>query len=124
MAETDYLNDALNAVWLKQVAFSPAYANVYVGFSAGDPGAAGDLSTEVSGPGYSRKPVSFGDAPFANTNELLWSAEGTWSSVLDYVFLADSSQGGNVLNSASITTVPTPSAGFKIRIQVGALTVT
>lgn len=122
MAETDYLTQKLQETWVAGASF-PVYANVYVGLLGADPTTSGSFASELSGAGYGRKYVGFESYPFSNTNEILWAAEGAWDA-FSYVFLADSSQGGNMLAYNSITEVSGVDIGYIVRIQVSNLTVT
>jgi hypothetical protein len=122
MPATDYGNQIMLEAAVNKTL--PPYANVYTGFTTGNPGTAGSFSTEVSGPGYQRIPMTFGGyvPPLTNTSEALWTPTGGWSAI-GYAFLADSSQGGNMLYYDDVDSV-TPGLGHILKIPIGNFTIT
>ncbi len=123
MPATDYAKKIMLEAAINKTVL-PLYANVYIGFSTADPGGGGSLSTEISGQGYQRIPMTFGDyvPPLTNTSQAVWVPQGTWASI-GYAFLTDSSQGGNMLFYDVVTPV-TPGIGYTLRIPIGNFTIT
>lgn len=123
MPATDYASKIMLEAAVNKTSL-PLYANVYVGWTTADPGSAGNLSTEISGPGYQRIVMTFGIyvPPLTNTSEAIWIPTGGWAAI-GYAFLADSSQGGNMLYYDDVSSV-TPGLGYILKIPVGNFTIT
>lgn len=122
MAETTYLRNALNARWLKGTPF-PVYANLYVGLTAANPTGSGSFASEIVSAGYGRRGLVLTAAPYSNSEEIVWIPESFWPNVTN-LFIADSSQGGNMLMFETVGPIVAPGPGKLIRIQAGNLTFT
>lgn len=101
----------------------PSFANSYVGLATGDPGVSGSLVSEVTAADYNRIPLTFGEYTTYMANDILtsWAPSSAWGLVT-YVFLIDSSQGGNMLFYDSVSGV-SPGPGDLVRIPIGNFTI-
>lgn len=122
---SDYLENALINVVLRNVAYAPPAA-VYVGLFVSDPTDAG-IGTEIAGAAYARQAVSF-NAPSngSTTNSLdvyFPIATADWGTVT-HAAIYDADTGGNLLFHAPSTYSKLISVGDQYVIKSGQLTVT
>lgn len=85
--------------------------------------------TELTGNGYTRVPVAFGDWTFngkeatLNVEKVFPTATGAWEPVGSFAIL-DSSSGGSILRYALLDNIRTVQSGDTARFQVGTLKLT
>ena len=99
---------------------------VYVALFTADPTDSGDLSNELSGNGYVRKPVVF-DVPnsgdTSNTQDIVFDqATGDWNGIT-HIGLMDAVAAGNMLFVGPLTSTVNVSTGDSLRIDAGNLVV-
>ena len=80
---------------------------------------------EITGSGYARVPVQWSDfvTDMSNTNTIVFAVSASWPPV-EYVFIANASQGGRVLLYADAGVAKTVVAGDTISISIGDLILT
>ena len=120
MTQTDYyVKRVLDAVF-NGVPFTVGIAYVGLGVSDGGTGV-----VELTFSDYSRKPVvwnaALDDGSINTAQQIVWSPSSSWGTVTK-AFLSDSSQGGNMLFTASIGI--SVGAGSKVYVDPGDLYVT
>lgn len=102
-----------------------ATINAYVGLAtASFVPESNPIIGEMYGTGYQRQPVSWTDftADMRNLAPILWVVSGSWPAG-KYVFLSDSSQGGQVLMYGNVPTINSSSRDT-ITIPTGSLILT
>ncbi|MDR2076905.1 MAG: hypothetical protein LBP61_08275 [Desulfovibrio sp.] len=99
-AKTNYMAQAILNHLLSKDEYTPP-STMYVGLYDVDPGKAGTDGTEVTGGGYARQPVTFGDVSgegvVVNSEAVIFpDVTSPWGSVAGFALL-DAETGGNIL---------------------------
>lgn len=122
---TNLSNAMINLV-LRNVAYSPSTANVFVALFTGAVDGAFTNEVSTSGTNYSRKQVTFSAASSgstANSAEVDFGvATGNYGNVQNFA-LVDNSTGGNILYFDALTVAQTISTGNQPKFAIGAITV-
>lgn len=123
-AMSNYLETAiLNAV-LRGIPYSTP-PTVYVALYTTDP-TDEDIGVEVSGEGYVRQPVTFGepsDGVVSNTEDILFPvASANWGTIT-HVGIRDAETGGNLLFHSALEMPKTIEIGDQLKIPAGQLVI-
>jgi hypothetical protein len=121
MSISDYYENKILDHMLRGTAFTPP-STVYVSLHTADPGETG--ANELTGGGYSRKPVTF-NAPSGGsmTNSADIDFPNMPAATITHVGLWDAASAGNFLWGGALTASKTTNAGDTFRIPAGQLTV-
>jgi hypothetical protein len=121
MSISDYYEDKILDHMLRGAPFTPP-STVYVSLHTNDPGETG--ANELTGGGYSRKPVTF-NAPSGGsmTNSADIDFPNMPAATITHVALWDAASAGNCLWIGALTASKTTNAGDTFRIPAGQLTV-
>jgi hypothetical protein len=121
MSISDYYENKILDHMLRGTAFTPP-STVYVSLHTADPGETG--ANELTGGGYSRKPVTF-NAPSGGsmTNSADIDFPNMPAATITHVALWDAASAGNCLWTGALTAPKTTNAGDTFRIPAGQLTV-
>jgi len=119
-----YLSHALLNQVFRNVAYTPP-TTVYAALYTSDPGP-DDTGQEVSGNGYARVPVTFGepaDRAIKNIERVEFpEATGSWGTVA-YLAIKDAETGGNLLAYGAIENPKTIEAGDQVIFKEGNITI-
>jgi len=124
-AFTNYLENKLLDLTLKQVAYLPA--GCYVALYGSSPTETGAGGAECSGGSYARQSVTFSAAAegqTSNSGVITFPAATapSWGALTHFA-LFDAVSAGNMLYYSTLTTPKTISAGDVVRFNVGTLSV-
>jgi hypothetical protein len=121
MSISDYYENKILDHMLRGTAFTPP-STVYVSLHTADPGETG--TNELTGGGYSRKPVTF-NAPSEGsmTNSADIDFPNMPAATITHVGLWDAASAGNCLWTGALPAPKTTNAGDTFRIPAGQLTV-
>jgi len=109
-----------------------APTNIYVSLHTGNPGEANDGANEISGSGYARELVTFGDVAVAadvcsassNVTVTFNQATSDYSADVTYIGIYDALTVGNLLFYGALSTAKTVTSGDVFQINSGSLTIT
>jgi hypothetical protein len=127
-ALSNYLENAIINHFLKGGAAVAQPAGLYLGLFTDATGIANDQpTTEVTGNGYARIPVTFGAAASGSTSNTadasFAAATGPWGTV-NYVGVFDAATGGNLLVWTALTTSKTIGNTDVFKFNASSLSVT
>lgn len=124
-ALSNYLENALLNHVLRGASYTPP-SNIYVSLHTADVTDNG-TGIEVTGGGYSRKPISFALASAGsitnNATVLFDEATTDWGTITHIAFW-DASSGGNLLFHGPLASPKTISTGDQLKIGAGIITIT
>lgn len=113
--------------WALEPASSPTRPSaVYIALFNADPTDTGAGATELSGSGYSRKPVSFvvSGNTASNTAAVEFDvATAAWGTI-SHIGVYDAASAGNMIAHAALTTAKTIDANDVLRFPAGDIDVT
>jgi hypothetical protein len=109
-----------------------APTNIYVSLHTGNPGEANDGANEISGSGYARELVTFGDVTTvadvcsvsSNVTVTFNQATSNYSADVTYIGIYDALTVGNLLFYGALSTAKTVTSGDVFQINSGSLTIT
>ena len=109
-----------------------APTNIYVSLHTGNPGEANDGANEISGSGYARELVTFGDVTTvadvcsvsSNVTVTFNQATSDYSADVTYIGIYDALTVGNLLFYGALSTAKTVTSGDVFQINSGSLTIT
>lgn len=112
-----------------------APTNLYVSLHTGNPGEANDGANEISGSGYAREEVTFGDVTTvadvcsvsSNVTVTFNQATSDYSADVTYIGIYDSLDNtgtNNLLFYGALSTAKTVTSGDVFQINSGSLTIT
>ena len=110
-----------------------APSSVFVSLHTGSPAEDNSGSNEISGSGYARQSVTFGDVATDGSNNTSVSsnatvqfpaASGNYSADVTFIGIYDAVSGGNLMFFGSLSTQKTVTTGDVFQINSGSLTIT
>lgn len=110
-----------------------APAAIYVSLHTGSPGEADDGANEISGSGYARESVTFGDVTTNGSNVTSASSNATvqfnqatsdYSADVTHIGIYDALTGGELMFFGQLSTAKTVTTGDVFQINSGSLTIT
>ena len=109
-----------------------APTNLYVSLHTGNPGEANDGANEISGSGYARELVTFGDVTTvadvcsvsSNVTVTFNQATSDYSADVTYIGIYDALTVGNLMFYGALSTAKTVTSGDVFQINSGSLTIT
>ena len=109
-----------------------APTNLYVSLHTGNPGEANDGANEISGSGYAREEVTFGDVTTvadvcsvsSNVTVTFNQATSDYSANVTYIGIYDALTVGNLMFYGALSTQKQVTSGDVFQINSGSLTIT
>jgi hypothetical protein len=109
-----------------------APSNLYVSLHTGSPGEANDGANEISGSGYAREEVTFGDvatvanvcSTSSNVTVTFNQATSDYSADVTHIGIYDALTVGNLMFYGALSTAKTVTSGDVFQINSGSLTIT
>ena len=109
-----------------------APTNLYVSLHTGNPGEANDGANEISGSGYAREEVTFGDVTTvadvcsvsSNVTVTFNQATSDYSANVTYIGIYDALTTGNLMFYGALSTQKQVTSGDVFQINSGSLTIT
>jgi hypothetical protein len=109
-----------------------APSNLYVSLHTGSPGEANDGANEISGSGYARESVTFGDvatvanvcSTSSNVTVTFNQATSDYSADVTHIGIYDALTVGNLMFYGALSTAKTVTSGDVFQINSGSLTIT
>lgn len=130
--ESQMLKHILQNASTNGAAYDTSATDLYVSLHTGSPGEANDGANEISGSGYAREQVTFGDVTTAadvtsassNVTVTFNQATSDYSADVTHIGIYDALTSGNLLFFTALSTAKTVTSGDVFQINSGSLSIT